>query len=949
MLYRTQTKGYGSYNFTTNTSTVLNVAPNPWPFNDTSINLPITIANTSNKMWVYAAGSNSLEVNLRESNIVLSPFTSTFNRNITLPSGFKPGNGLFALNNTTLVGTRLDSVNNSFDSIVELNISNNVATYTTKCTLPKYERSIGGLIVTSGANPKLIVLVSNSWLFGTPYSYYAILQFDYTTGALEFRKIISPTVTVPSGLAEINGNIYIVGYNVYKIDTVAPYNLTLVQTTGIQLINTSQLASCIDTKFSIPNCDCDVSILSQTNILTYNGVTIVPSYVGPAPNYPNGVYPQPDTACTGTDVVATPAGTIILGQYANNATGPFTYTLTFSQPVNNIKLVLTGMGIFDNPALETFTFTTSNGIPTLTSCKGCFNTINGNTVSTDGGFTNSLFIGKGGQLTVTRPTSYTTLTISGPGGLLGTIFAICANSIVPVPGGSPSPSPTPSKTPTPTPSASPPSSNTLGCVYYNFGGYLHNYNPLTNTAGPQIQLLNQANNVNSQNDTHTSNRSWKVGFTLAPGTSDTFTSIFFQEWRTANNPLALTSNRIITLPLSYGAPFTSFAIDNDTMLVLFSNNFTTTTTNFITSTVHRINIVNNTITSAQITPLFTVGAVNQNTLGFANMLLTTTNKLLFVGTRSVNNVTVADIYQYSYPNGVLEGIIPIPQLIPNFYFSEFDLFESNGNIFLAFLNQNNNLNTTIYQINPNPPYNFTLIGPLQNPPNGNPGVIIQGLNSSLNCNTVHFNIPSTCCPTEYSAPQIGSTVVINGITIGGSGNGSILSFTEPSYTVSCFSNPTSALNTIELGDNNPPFTDNPSFTYTMTFSQPVNNFKVKLESINSTETFTFTTNNGTPSLTGCSNCCTTINGNVISANLSDPSCQGYLQPNANGSGYFGISNALPFTTLTISGPGGGGGTILKLCDIGPLTPQPSPTPTPSPSAPSSAFRTIYKYLDIQLT
>jgi len=30
-----------------------------------------------------------------------------------------------------------------------------------------------------------------------------------------------------------------------------------------------------------------------------------------------------------------------------------------------------------------------------------------------------------------------------------------------------------------------------------------------------------------------------------------------------------------------------------------------------------------------------------------------------------------------------------------------------------------------------------------------------------------------------------------------------------------------------------------------------------------------------------------------------------------------------------------------------VSPQPSPTPSPSPSAPSSAFRTIYKYLDIQ--
>jgi hypothetical protein len=153
------------------------------------------------------------------------------------------------------------------------------------------------------------------------------------------------------------------------------------------------------------------------------------------------------------------------------------------------------------------------------------------------------------------------------------------------------------------------------------------------------------------------------------------------------------------------------------------------------------------------TPLFTVGPVNQNTLGFTNILLTTTNKLLFTGTRVVNGVTIAEIYQYSYPNGVLEGIIPFPQLEPNLTACYIDLFESNGNIFCGFAGQNNNLNVKVYQINPNPPYNFTLIGPLQNPPGGNPGVIVQGLNSSLNCNTVHFNIDPNPSPTPTPTPS----------------------------------------------------------------------------------------------------------------------------------------------------------------------------------------------------
>jgi uncharacterized protein (TIGR02145 family) len=915
MLYRTQTKGYGSYNFTTNTSTVLSVAANPYPANDTTNNIPTVIANTSNKMWVYATGATTSEINLRESNITLSPFTSTFSRNITLPTGFRPGNGLFALSNTTLVG-----INNIDASIVELNISNNVATYTTKCILPSFANSLGGLIVTSGANPKLIILVQSS------RGFCAILQYNYTTGNLEFTKVISPTVTVPSGLAEVNGNIYIMGNNIYKVDTVAPYNLTLIQNTGIQLINTSQLISCIDTNFPSSSCTtCDAGILSQTNILTYNGITIVPSYVGPT-NGPFIYYPS-EIVCVGTNSSLIPPGTLRLGYYYNNLPGAFTYTLTFSQAVNNIQLLIGGMGALINEQ-ESFAFNTNSGVPTLTSCKGCFDNINGNTIT---GSANDLsdVIGKGGTLTITSPTSYNTLTISGPGGVLGSIFSICKNSIVPA--SNPSPSPTPSPSPPCTPCSRPdviigtqiwkgcnldvttyrngdpipqvtdpsqfanlttgayciynnnsannctygklynwyavndprglapvgyhiPSSNewsslirfldptstgemgnyniaggkmkttgtieagtglwrtpnlgatnesgwtglpgggvenaqfggigmdgvywtstdypplqgnayyvdtffwdpmlalkiyfktsansirlikdntpSLGCVYYSSMGYLYNYNPFTNTSSPPILPSNQGS-VFEQNSTHTINKYWKANNTN-----------LIQEWISTNNPTVLTLNRNISINTGYATFLYSFAIDDYTLLAVLTNSSANSnSTNPISLKLAHIDITNNTITPAQVTPLFDIGGV-PSSIGFGSMLLTTTNKLLFVGTSFINNVNVTNIYQYSYPNGTLEGIIPLSPIVPNGIGQYVKLFESNGNIFLAVSLQPTLSPTTIYQINTNSPYTMTSIGIVP----GNP----LGFNSSLNCNTVHFNITNTPIPSPTPSPS----------------------------------------------------------------------------------------------------------------------------------------------------------------------------------------------------
>ena len=148
------------------------------------------------------------------------------------------------------------------------------------------------------------------------------------------------------------------------------------------------------------------------------------------------------------------------------------------------------------------------------------------------------------------------------------------------------------------------------------------------------------------------------------------------------------------------------------------------------------------------------------------------------------------------------------------------------------------------------------------------------------------------------------------------------------------------------------------FTYTLTFSVPVNDIVIRLYAYNSNpsqaESFTFTTNmgSGTPVISSCQYCCATINGNTITASnnsvICDPNNGELFAGHSNGSGMFRISNSSPFTTLTVAGPGGLCGTFMDIC-IDSLGPNPTPTPTvtpgltptPTPTCVSITNNTIY--------
>ena len=104
------------------------------------------------------------------------------------------------------------------------------------------------------------------------------------------------------------------------------------------------------------------------------------------------------------------------------------------------------------------------------------------------------------------------------------------------------------------------------------------------------------------------------------------------------------------------------------------------------------------------------------------------------------------------------------------------------------------------------------------------------------------------------------------------------------------------------------------FTYTLTFSVPVNDITIRLYEYNGNESFTFTTNTGSgvPSILSCQYCCAIINGNTITTSNTSPVCLG-AWIGAAGNGIFTISNSSPFTTLTVVGPGGFQGTLMDIC------------------------------------
>lgn len=154
---------------------------------------------------------------------------------------------------------------------------------------------------------------------------------------------------------------------------------------------------------------CDQSVVPPAVV---NGVDVSVTSSGSVSTYAGSF-----TSCTTT----TPPNSVYLGQ-----SGSFSYTMHFSEPVNNIVVAISATGGSLN---ENFIFTTSSGVPQIEVLATCFSVVNGNEILSGESSGN---MGGGGEFVITAPVEYTSLTITGSGGENGALLSICSNSIIPV-------------------------------------------------------------------------------------------------------------------------------------------------------------------------------------------------------------------------------------------------------------------------------------------------------------------------------------------------------------------------------------------------------------------------------------------------------------------------------------------------------------------------------------
>jgi hypothetical protein len=223
------------YNVSTNQTTSL-----PMPG---GVNYSTDIAHTNDKLWLTSGNTG-----LKEYNIVLQPFSAVFNRVIPYPVGYTASNGLGAIDNNTILAVNASTTPHS---VVEIDISNPIAVMNRKFFLNSNRKVTGDFYKTT-TNKFIVTLTTIT----TPTNYF-IAQYDCFSETLDVE--IPLTITSNLGIFEDNGNIYIgegnqsgTFGNVYQIDTSSPYNVTLMNNTGLFIAGASQVPNCLTVDFNKP-------------------------------------------------------------------------------------------------------------------------------------------------------------------------------------------------------------------------------------------------------------------------------------------------------------------------------------------------------------------------------------------------------------------------------------------------------------------------------------------------------------------------------------------------------------------------------------------------------------------------------------------------------------------------------------------------------------------------
>jgi hypothetical protein len=181
---------------------------------------------------------------IQEYDITLSPWSATFNRTITYPSGVYLGSGLGAITNTQLISTNTLT---SPHEIIVLDITTNTAVSTVIGTLGT-DRAVAGDILLTTTNK---ILVTNADIIsGNQY----LTQYSYPSGAFEVEVDITSSTPLPYGIFIDSGNIYVCDVNgeIYNVNVNFPYTQTLFNDSGLNIGGASQVPSCCDTNLNLP-------------------------------------------------------------------------------------------------------------------------------------------------------------------------------------------------------------------------------------------------------------------------------------------------------------------------------------------------------------------------------------------------------------------------------------------------------------------------------------------------------------------------------------------------------------------------------------------------------------------------------------------------------------------------------------------------------------------------
>jgi hypothetical protein len=226
------------FNYSTNVSAYFPSSNNSM-FLSSSFAGSADVAHTTTKLWVYDGTIQEIQ----EYDITLSPWSATFNRSISYPSGVYLGSGLGAITNTQLISTNTLT---SPHEIIVLDITTNTAVSTVIGTLEP-NRAVAGDILLTTTNK---ILVTNADIIsGNQY----LTQYSYPSGAFEVEVDITSSTPSPYGIFINGGNIYVcdVGGEIYNVNVNSPYAQTLFNDSGLSIGGASQVPSCCDTNLNL--------------------------------------------------------------------------------------------------------------------------------------------------------------------------------------------------------------------------------------------------------------------------------------------------------------------------------------------------------------------------------------------------------------------------------------------------------------------------------------------------------------------------------------------------------------------------------------------------------------------------------------------------------------------------------------------------------------------------